>query len=154
MYLIINFTSVCLYVIKNPEFPEMQTVIILVALIQNRPKFETFDTVAGVNQSIPSLLSVSPTPLRCFRQVSKCFFCRYTVDLINQPFSSPMEEEQNIPNCQTGEKIMLPAGNMKISREQNIELISPQGQLKRDTDSVIAEDWKLGKIACCGWVAI
>ena len=49
-----------------------------------------------------------------------------------------MEEEQNIPNCQTGEKIMLPAGNMKISREQNIELISR-----------IAEDWKLGKIAYC-----
>ena len=65
-----------------------------------------------------------------------------------------MEEEQNIPNCQTGEKIMLPAGNMKISHEQNIELISPPGQLKRDTDSVIAEDWKLGKIACCEWVAI
>ena len=65
-----------------------------------------------------------------------------------------VEEEQNIPNCQTGDKNTLPAGNLKISPEQNIELISPPDQLKRDTDSVIAEDWKLGKIACCGWVAI
>ena len=43
-----------------------------------------------------------------------------------------MEEEQNIPNCQTGDKNTLPAGNLKISPEQNIELISPPDQLKRD----------------------
>ena len=65
-----------------------------------------------------------------------------------------MKEEQNIPNCQTGDKNMLPAGNLKISPKQNKELISPPGTLKRDTDSVIADDWKLGKIACCGGVAI
>ena len=65
-----------------------------------------------------------------------------------------MEEEQSIHNCQTGDKNMLPAGNLNISPEQNIELISPPDQLKRDTDSVFAEDLKLGKIACCGWVAI
>ena len=46
---------VCLCVIKNPEFPEIQTVIILVTLIQNRPKFETLNTWVGANQSIPSV---------------------------------------------------------------------------------------------------
>ena len=61
------------------------------------------------------------------------FFLLVYRDLINQPFSSPMEEEQNIPNCQTGDKNTLPAGNLKISPEQNIELISPPDQLKRET---------------------
>ena len=49
---------------------------------------------------------------------------------------------------------MLPAGNLKISPEHNKELISPPGTLKRDMDPVIADDWKLEKIACCGGVAI
>ena len=48
--LIIKFASVCLCVIKNPEFPEIQTVIILVVPLPNRPEFETLDTWAGVNQ--------------------------------------------------------------------------------------------------------
>ena len=62
-----------------------------------------------------------------------------------------MEEEQNIPNCQTGDKNTLPAGTLKISPEQNIESTSPPDQHKRDTDSVIPEGWKLEKEACFGW---
>ena len=66
-----------------------------------------------------------------------------------------MEEDQNIPNCQTtGDKNTLPAGTLKISPEQNIESISPPDQHKRGTDSVIPQGWKLGKDACCGWVAM
>ena len=58
-----------------------------------------------------------------------------------------MEEEQNIPNCQTGDKNTLPAGTLKISPEQNRESISPSDEQKRDTDTVIPEGWKLGKDA-------
>ena len=64
-------------VIKNPEFPEVQTVNILVALIQNRPKFETLNTWVGVNQSIPSLLSVSPPLSGCLGKVQKVFLSVY-----------------------------------------------------------------------------
>ena len=35
-----------------------------------------------------------------------------------------MEEDQNIPNCQTVDKNTLSAGAFKISPEQNIESIS------------------------------
>ena len=136
-------------VIKNPEFPEIQTVIILVALIQYRPK-ETLDTWTGVNPT-SSVSPRSPPPLSGVLGKGQTSFVG---DLINQPFSSPMKEEQNIPNCQTGDKNTLPAGNLKISPEQNKELISPPGTLKRDMDPVIADDWKLEKIACCGGVAI
>ena len=62
-----------------------------------------------------------------------------------------MEEELNIPNCQTGDKNTLPAGTLKISPEQNIESNSPTDQHKRDTDSVIPEGWKLETEACFGW---
>ena len=57
-----------------------------------------------------------------------------------------MEEEQNIPNCQNGDNNALPAGTLKISSKQNIE-ISPLIQLKRDTDTEVPEGWKLGKDA-------
>ena len=58
-----------------------------------------------------------------------------------------MEEEQNITNCQNGDKNTLPAGTLKISPEQNIESISPPDQHIRDTDTVVPEGWKLGKDA-------
>ena len=38
---------------------------------------------------------------------------------LEKSFSSQMEEEQNIPNCQNGDNNMLPAGTLKISPEQN-----------------------------------
>ena len=58
-----------------------------------------------------------------------------------------MEEEQNITNCQNGDKNTLTAGTLKISSKQNIESISPLIQHKRDTDTEVPEGWKLGKDA-------
>ena len=58
-----------------------------------------------------------------------------------QSFSSPLEWEQNIPNCQIGNKHTLTARTL-----ENIKSFSPPDQHKRETHRVAPQGWKLEKV--------